>query len=131
MNLEKDNYPISTLISDLVEDLTQLFRQEIILAKTEMSENISQVVRGGVGLAMGGMVLFAGFLVLMFCAVLALANVMAPWVAALIVGGVAALMGLVLLAIGRNKLKAQNIAPLQTVESLKRDKELAKEHTGR
>lgn len=128
---EKNNRPISSLFSDLLNELTELMRQEILLAKREFSDKVNQITSGGVSLAAGGAVLFAGFLALLHCAELALANVMAPWLAALIVGGVVAIVGLILVLKGRSKLKTANLAPQRTMESLQRDKELAQEHVRR
>lgn len=128
---EKNNRPISSLFSDLLNELTELVRQEILLAKREISDKVNQITSGGVILVAGGAVLFAGFLALLHCAELALANVMAPWLAALIVGGVVAIVGLILVLKGRSKLKTANLAPQRTMESLQRDKELAQEHVRR
>ena len=130
LDTEKNNRPISALFSDLVNELTTLVRQETLLAKRELSDKVSQVTSGGVSLAAGGAVLFAGFLVLLHCAELALAQVVAPWVAALIVGGAVALVGLIMVLKGRSNLKATNLAPQRTMESLQRDKEFAKVHIG-
>ena len=47
--------------------------------------------------------------------------------AALIVGGVVLLIGIVLVWLGSNRLKAENLAPRKTVDQLQRDAAMAKE----
>jgi hypothetical protein len=85
-----------------------------------------------VELAAGALVLYAGFLVLLAAATMGLAQVlpeeMAPWLAPLIIGVVVAAAGVVLLMIGRNKIKARSLAPERTLHSLRRDADLAREH---
>ena len=128
---EKDNRSAATLLSDLVGEVSALMRQEVLLAKKEMTEKISQIGKAGASLAVGGAVLFAGFLVLLASAVVALAHTMPVWLSALLVGGVVAVVGGVLLMKGISNLKAENLAPKRTIDSLKRDKEFAQEHIGR
>jgi hypothetical protein len=55
-----------------------------------------------------------------------LSNVVEPWLAALIVGGVVTLVGAILLASGRRKLEPRNMVPSRTTESLRRDTEVVK-----
>lgn len=130
MATEKEHRPISSLFSDLINDLTKLFRQEILLAKTEISEKVGQATSGGISMIAGGAVIFAGFLVILNGAVLALANIWAPWLSALIVGGVVVVIGALFLSKGRSNFKAKNLAPRRTTESLRRDKELVRDYVG-
>ena len=88
---------------------------------------------GGVGaVAAGGAVLFAGFIVLLFAAVGALEMVLppeqAPWLAPLIVGAVVTLIGAIALSSGKKKLQAENLKPTRSIDSLRRDRDVAKEH---
>ena len=120
------------LFSDLWRETATLVRDEAELAKAEITEKVTQVQTAAVELAAGAAVLYAGFLVLLAAAAIGLAQVlpeeMAPWLAPLIVGLVVAGAGVVLLVIGRNKIKAGNLAPERTIDSLRRDADLAKEH---
>jgi hypothetical protein len=128
MELRKEEKSIAGLISDLTRDITTLFRQEMNLVKTEMSEKVGQAESGVTMLIIGGAVAYAGFLVLLVAAVIGLSFVVEPWLAALIVACVALLIGIVLLMNGRSNLKAHNLIPEKTVESLQRDKYLAEKH---
>jgi hypothetical protein len=53
---------------------------------------------------------------------------MAPWLAPLIVGAIVAIVGGVMLSGGLKKLKAENLKPERTLQSLRADRDLAKEH---
>ena len=123
---------IGTLVSELSQETTTLLQQEIALAKTEMSEKVSQVSTAMVSLALGGLVLFAGLLVLLDAAVYGISEVMppdlTPWLPALIVGVVVAIIGAIMLQKGRSNLKTSNLMPQRTATSLQRDKNMVKEH---
>ena len=120
------------LFADLWRETQTLVHQEAQLAKAELSEKVSEVTTGAGEIATGGAILFAGFIVLLFAAVGAL-ELMLPtehaiWLAPLIVGLVVMVIGSIALARGRSHMKAENLAPERTLESLRRDARLAKEH---
>jgi hypothetical protein len=120
------------LFSDLWRETTMLVHEEAELAKAELSEKVSQVTTGAGEIAAGGAILFAGFIVLLFAAVGAL-ELMLPtehsiWLAPLIVGLVVMIIGYIALSRGKKQMQAESLAPRRTMESLKRDARLAKEH---
>lgn len=121
-----------SLFSDLWRETTTLVHEEAELAKAELSEKVSQVTTGAGEIAAGGAILFAGFIVLLFAAVGALELMMPTehsiWLAPLIVGLVVMIVGYIALARGKKQMKAESLAPERTMESLKRDARLAKEH---
>jgi hypothetical protein len=127
----KDERSFGQLLADLTNESTALVRNEIDLAKAEISEKVTQIGLGIAALAAGGLVLFAGFLVLLDAAVFGLAKLLEPYgwpaLAALIVAIGTMLVGGIVLMIGRSSLKATNLAPRRTVESLRRDKNFVKE----
>ena len=114
------------LIKSLADDVTRLFAQEIALAKAEVSSAVRDIKAGVVSLAVGLGVLFAGFIMLLLAAVFALALVVEPWLAALIVGGVVALVGVVLLLNARSALDPQGLVPGRTIDSLQRDESMVR-----
>ena len=121
-----------SLFSDLWRETTALVHEEAELAKAELSEKVSQVTTGAGEIAAGGAILFAGFIVLLFAAVGAL-ELMLPtehsiWIAPLIVGLVVMIIGFIALSRGKKQMQAESLAPRRTLESLKRDARLAKEH---
>lgn len=121
-----------SLFSDLWRETTTLVHEEAELAKAELSEKVSQITTGAGEIAAGGAILFAGFIVLLFAAVGAL-ELMLPtehsiWLAPLIVGLVVMIIGYIALSRGKKQMQAESLAPRRTMESLKRDARLAKEH---
>jgi hypothetical protein len=115
---------ITTLLRRLTDELLTLFRQEMALATAEVSRTVAGYLTGIASIAIGGAVLYAGFLALIAAAVLGLAHVVSDWLAALIVGGVIALIGGGLLLAGMKKLKAEDLKPERTINSVREDKDV-------
>src|SRR3954464_673697 len=63
-----DNRSLIALFSDLFRETSTLVHQEAQLAKAEMSEKVSAVGKGVAAIAIGGAIIFAGFIVLLFAA---------------------------------------------------------------
>jgi len=121
---------IGDLIGNISNDLSQLFRQEVELAKVELKQ---EAAKAGKAAGMLGVAAFAGYLavvLLSFAAVFGLANVMDAGWAALIVAAVWAIVGGVLFATGRTKLKTVDPVPHRTVNTLKEDAQWLKNPTG-
>jgi hypothetical protein len=121
---------IGEMIGNISNHLSQLFRQEVELAKAELKQEASKAGKaagmlGGAGLA-GYMVI----VLLSFALVFALSNVMDPGWAALIVAVIWAIIAAVLYANGRKKLKNVDPVPRQTVDTIKEDAQWLKNPTG-
>lgn len=115
-----DNRSLGELFSDLSRDTTALVREEVELAKTELSHKAAQVGKDVGFLAAGGAVLYAGFLTIIAAIVLILIKSgMTPWLAALLVGVVVLAIGGFLVYRGINDLRTSNLAPTATIESIK------------
>ena len=117
------------MISDLLLQVSTLFRKEAQLARTEMSENMANIGRG-LGLIMGGAVLLIPSLVILLQAgVTTLGDRygLTPSWSALIVGGTVLIIGVVLFLIGISRLRFEHIMPHKTVHQLQRDAAVAKE----
>jgi uncharacterized membrane protein YqjE len=119
--------PVGELVKQLSEQTSTLVRQEIELAKTELSERGKAAGKGAGLLGGAGIVglLAAGALTAFL--ILLLAEAMDAWLAALIVAVVYA-AGAALLALnGRERVReGMPPAPEQTVESVKEDVQWAK-----
>ncbi len=114
------------LIKSLADDVTHLFSQEVALAKSEVRSAVSDLKAGVLSLAIGLGILFAGFMVLLGAAVAALSLVVETWLAALIVGGVVAIIGVVLLMKAKKSLNPEAMVPNRTIDSLKRDEAMVR-----
>jgi hypothetical protein len=112
------------LLRRLMDELATLFRQEVALATAEVTDAIRQLTAGVISIVSGGAILFAGFLVLLAAAVLGLSNVVEPWLAALIVGGVVAVIGVIMVIVGRKAVDPSTLKPRRSAESLRQDKEV-------
>jgi hypothetical protein len=125
----REDRSIGELFGQLSQDMTLLFRQELQLARAEMSDKISQVTGNLVSVAAGGFVAYVGALALVAALILGLQDVaeISPWVSALIVGAIFAVAGYVMLNRGLKELKRVDLAPRRTVETLKDDVQWAKE----
>ncbi|WP_447527883.1 phage holin family protein [Vreelandella sp. TE19] len=123
---------VGSLLTTLTREVTDLVRNEAELAKAEVSEKTHQAMTGLAAIAIAGAVIFAGFLVLLAAAVFLLNEIlppdMTPWLSAAIVGVVVAVVGMIMLSVGLNKIKARSLMPHRTMQSFKQDKALAKEH---
>ncbi len=123
---------LTGLFGDLWRQTTRLVHQEAALAKAELSEKIGHMALGIGGIAAGGAVIFAGFIILLSSAVNALAPYLPPnmaaWLSPLIVGLVIIIIGYIIYASGKSALDASNLKPSRTVASLQQDGQLVKEH---
>lgn len=110
---------IGELISKVTRDLSTLMRQEYELATAELKQ---EVVRSGKAASGFGGAGFASYMVLLFLSVAlwcALANVMQPGRAALIVAGLWAIVAVICYATGRKQLSRVRLTPERTVDTLK------------
>jgi hypothetical protein len=125
----REDRSLGELFGQLSQDMTLLFRQELQLARVEMSEKISRVTTNLVSVAAGGFVAYVGALALVAALILALHEIadISPWVSALIVGAIFAVAGYLMLNRGLKELKRVDLAPRRTVETLKDDVQWAKE----
>ncbi len=118
---------LGELFGDLTRETSNLVRQEVQLAKTELSQKAA-IVGKSAALAVAGALLGLGaFGAFVATLILLLSNYVAPWIAALIVtvvlGGLAAALALA----GIGAIKKASLAPKHTVETLKEDVQWAKE----
>lgn len=121
---------VGELLGDLLHETTTLVRQEITLAKNEMTQKAAQAGKDAAALAIGGAVAYAGLLAIVAAIILLLvhANV-TPWVAALLVGIIVVAIGGAMVMKGLKALKHSDMAPRQTIDTLKEDAQWAKNQT--
>lgn len=114
---------LTGLLRQLTHDITSLFTKELALAKVEVSHSIHEAKAGAISAVIGGSVLYAGILFLLLGGVLALGQVVELWLASLIVGGVVALIGAIMVASGKKKLQASSFKPTHTMDAIEKDKQ--------
>jgi len=125
--MQQEQRSLGDLFSELTRETSTLVRKEMELAKTEMTDKATKAGKNIGFLAIGGAVAYAGLLAVIGGVILLLANAVSLWVSALIVGLVVAVVGYVLVQKGLTALKNLDLVPRQTIETLKEDKEWAKD----
>ncbi len=121
----------STLLSGALNDVRDLFRQEIALARYEVRQEVSKAVSAVIALAAGAVVvLFAALFILTGVARGFARLVNWPlWAGFFVVGGVLAIIGIGLLLAARSRMAKVNVVPPKTAETVKEDVEWLKRQT--
>jgi hypothetical protein len=124
----QENRSVGELLRDLAADVTALIRQELALARTEAQDKVHQTIAAVVAMIAGALVAFAALIILLDALVYGLTEAgMQRWLAALIVGGVVALIGFILVRKGQKDLSATRLAPERTAANVRKDINLVKE----
>jgi len=128
MDARSDERPLGQLFGDLSRQLSTLVRQEIALARAELTTRVGSAGRGAAKGGAGGAVAYAGLLVLLGAATLLLIEMgLKAWTAALLVGVVTPAAGGALAACGRQEIAKTDLSPRRTIETIQDDAEWAKE----
>ena len=121
---------VGTLLRDLAEASAALVRNEIKLVRLEAAQIVAGVGRGTAFIAVGGVLALLGILCLLTALVLLPGDQWLHdryWLAALIVTAIALGIAIVFVRRGTAQLSPANLAPDQTVASLKEDREWLKQ----
>jgi Putative Actinobacterial Holin-X, holin superfamily III/PUCC protein len=120
-NRPMDNRPLGDLFGDLASDMSNLVRQEVALAKLEVTQKAKYLGRNVGYLVVGGAVAYAGLLAVIAAIIMLLDNYMPAWGAALLVGVVVALVAWMMIGKAITALQQADLTPRETVETLKED----------
>ena len=118
------------LVNEALSHVTGLVRGELDLVRAEVQENLNKAVTA-IGMIVGAVVLILVALNVLAAALvawLAELGLDAGW-ASLIVGGALAIIGAIMAASGKNKLKLASLAPTRTAKNVQRDAHTVKEAT--
>lgn len=118
---------IGDLFRDLIANVTDLVRDEVRLARSELSEKADDVYAAALLVACAVALGAGGIAVLLIAAVAALSLTMPAWAASLIVGVAALALAAALVMAAKSKLQVRNLAPTRTVASLRGNAEFVKE----
>lgn len=119
--------PLASLFTELTRETATLFRNEVRLAKTELADKARQAGRGATEIAVGGVLLLVALHALAAAAILALALVLEPWLAALAVAVLVAVVGGLVLARGLVNIRSDRLTPRRTMDALRDNTRWAKE----
>jgi len=127
---QREDQSIGSLIAEVADDVSRLFRQEVELAKAEIK---TEATKAGKAAGMLGGAGFAGFMLALFASLalmFGLDAVMPAGWAAVIVAALWGVAGAVLYSTGRKRMKDVSPVPQQTVETLKEDAQWLRNPTG-
>jgi hypothetical protein len=119
------------LVKDLRDQSKTFLKEEIHLAKAELSEKISSLGKGAVNIAIGGFVAYAGLIVFMGALGMLISYFLQrsgldPLLSTLIglgaIGFVVIAVGAILLLTGLKAVKKETLTPERTIETLQRVK---------
>jgi uncharacterized membrane protein YqjE len=130
MDLPRTDRSLGELFSDLSQQTADLIRQEMRLAKAELSEKFSDAGRHA--LMIGAAVAFALTAVIAVAAATTLLMIdlgLEPWLSAAITAAVMAVIAFVLAQSGISALRKTTIAPVETMQSIKETTQWLKNET--
>jgi uncharacterized membrane protein YqjE len=121
--------PLGELVKELASQTSTLVRQELDLAKAEMTQKGREAGAAGAMFGAAGVVALLGLIALTLMLIAALATGMDVWLAALVVSFVYLAIAGGLALTGRSRLrKAGPPLPEETIETVKEDVRWAKTH---
>jgi len=115
---------VTSLVSGILKDAEELFKQQVVLFKHEVKEDLRKTRDASMALAAGVGVLVLGILLLCWMLVHLLTwaagpDVLPLWASFGIVGGILTLAGVILCYTGKKKFDSFNPLPEETAEALK------------
>jgi hypothetical protein len=114
--------PLGELVQDLSRQTSTLIRQEMRLAQAELTEKGRHAGKGAGMFGGAGVVALYGVGALVAAAILGLATVLEPWIAAAAIGAGLLLVAGILALTGKKELdEAGPPKPEQAIESVQRD----------
>lgn len=122
-------YNLGPLLSSIAQDIQDLVRGELRLARAELDQKLHRLIIAAVFLLGGALVAFAGLVVVLQGIAAALALALPVWAASLIVGVVILAVGGLFAWSGLRMISLKALVPTRTVDSLQKDVDVLKEHT--
>ncbi|MEM8535758.1 MAG: phage holin family protein [Chloroflexota bacterium] len=129
--VQEEAKSVAQIMGEILADAQQLVRKEFELAKEEVKSEVNKAQQGAISLGIGiGVTAIGGILLLMMCVhLLADVFLLELWLSYLVVGGALAVIGIVLLLVGRSRLQSIDPTPRETISNVRRDIEWVQEQT--
>jgi len=119
--MAKEERSLGDLFSELASETGTLVRQEVALAQAEVTKKATAVGKNVGYLVVGGAVGYAAALTLIAALIIGLSYFIPAWAAALIVGVIIGIAAYIMISSALAALKKTDLAPRETVETLKED----------
>lgn len=114
---------LTGLVGEIMGDVQRLVRDEVRLARVEITESIRELLVGAVALAAAGLLAYLGLAFIGVAVFAALAGPLAGWAAALLVALGFFILAGIAYVVGRSRFKPSTLRPEQTIRSLEEDRE--------
>ena len=125
--IPNDNKSLGQLFGDLLNETRTLVRQEVALAKTELSGKAAFVGKHAGVAGAGALVALVGTLAIVSGLIIALGHKIGYATSAFIIGVLFVIVGAVLVMKALNAMKTQSLAPQQTADQIKETTQWAKD----
>jgi len=125
MNPSPQAPSLGELFSDLARETGTLVRQEVQLAKTEMTVTAKEAGKDATLIGVGAVVGLVALLALVAGVILALGQFIPLWLSAMFVAALLGIAAYLLVQKGRERLKFVSPVPRETAQTLKEDKQWA------
>jgi hypothetical protein len=97
--------PVVEILQEMIEHVREIVRSEILLVKLNVRENIATRKRAALSMIVGNILMLFGGVFVLLGLVYAISTVWPPWLAAIVVGVAAGVVGGVVFAVGLRNLK--------------------------
>ena len=130
MAVPREERSLGELFSELSQQTSTLVKKEVELARHEITRSVTELGRNAAIIVVGGIVAYAGFIVLLLGVAWALAEAGLPlWVGLLLVGLIVVVVGAVLAFYAIQQMRQAKLVPEKTVKTVQDNVRWAKEQT--
>jgi hypothetical protein len=132
----RDSRSLVDLFRELIDEGRAMLRQELLLAKVELKQNVRAMGRHAAMIAAGGAVAYAGLLAIVGALALGafvlltwagLSAGISLWLGPLLVGVIVAIVGYAMLRSGMNRIQNDDLVPERTTQSMRENAEWMQE----
>jgi hypothetical protein len=126
----REDRSLGELFAELSQQVSTLVRKEFDLARHEVTRSVTKLGRAAAFIAAGGLLAYAGLIVLLVGLGFLLATLgLETWLAMLLVGVAVIAIGGVMVWYFLNEMRKTSVVPERTVETIQDNVQWAKEQT--
>lgn len=130
MAAQQEERSLGELFSELSQQTSTLVKKEVELARHEITRSVTELGRNAALIVVGGIVAYAGFIVLLLGIAWLLAEAGLPlWIGLLLVGLIVVVVGAALAFYAIQQMRQAKVVPEKTVKTVQDNVRWAKEQT--